>query len=283
MMVIDSNPELMATAPQAPRRGVTVGLRLLRGLGNAVITFVVVIGAWLLFLKAFNVSPFIGKGPLDVWNYLFSVPGASANRAELLSESGITLRDAGLGLAAGTTGAVLCAMLFSLSRLIAGTFMPFAMVLRAVPLVPMTPLIVGVFGRSILAIAVVAGIITFFPTLINVNVALKSASPQSLDLCRAYGASPLKTLWKAQMPGIFPALFASMRIAAPLALVGALIAEWLATGQGLGYQILTAAEESDYTGLWSRVALMTLYSILIYKVVGVIESAVVRRVPTGSK
>jgi ABC-type nitrate/sulfonate/bicarbonate transport system permease component len=156
-------------------------------------------------------------------------------------------------------------------------FMPIAMVLPSVPLVATTPLIVLIFGRDIKSVMVIAGIVTFFPTLVNVSLALKSTPKESLDLMKAYGASPFRTLFKVQVPSALPALFASLRIAAPLALIGALLAEWLATGEGVGATILKAGALSEYNGLWARVALVTIYSILLYKLVGVVERIVMNR------
>jgi ABC-type nitrate/sulfonate/bicarbonate transport system permease component len=146
-----------------------------------------------------------------------------------------------------------------------------------VPLVAMTPLIVLIFGRDLKAITVIAGIVTFFPTLVNVTLALKGTPQESIDLCQAYGASPIVTLRKVQVPNALPALMASLRIAAPLSLVGALLAEWLATGKGLGYKLLQAGALSDYSGLWSRVVLVTLYSVILYTVIGFIEIRVLAR------
>lgn len=265
------------TAVPARRMGrpavVTAGVAVLR----AAVTLAVILAVWELFLKAFHVSSFIGKDPVDVWRYTFTSSSAAANRSAMLHESATTLRDALIGLVAGTLIGVLGAVSFNLSRLMSSAFMPMAMVLRSVPLVAMTPLIVGVFGRNLLAITIIAGIVTLFPTLVNVTLALRQAPAEALDLCRAYGASPLEAMWKVQMPTALPALFASLRIAAPLSLVGALLAEWLATGQGLGYKILAAAAVSDYSGLWTRVVLVTLYSVILYQLIGVAERAVLRR------
>jgi ABC-type nitrate/sulfonate/bicarbonate transport system permease component len=265
--------------PTARGRRITGDAVLLvaRRAGSAVATLAVILGAWVLFLKIFNISPFIGKGPLDVWRYLFTGPSSAASRQELLRESGTTLRDALLGLVAGTIAAVTCAVAFYVSQTAGSVFMPLAMVLRSVPLVAMTPLIVGIFGRNLLAITIIAGIVTFFPTLVNVIVALRATPRESLDLCRAYGASTTDTLRKVQIPSALPALFASLRIAAPLSLVGALLAEWLATGQGLGYGLLNASAVSDYNGLWARVVLITFYSTVLYQLIGVAESLVMKR------
>jgi ABC-type nitrate/sulfonate/bicarbonate transport system permease component len=250
---------------------------LARRVLSAAGTLVVILAAWVLFLKVFGISPFIGKGPIDVWHYLFTDSSADGNRSQLLHESGTTLRDALLGLVAGTIAAVVCAIAFYLWRTAASVFMPLAMVLRSVPLVAMTPLIVGIFGRNLLAITIISGIVTFFPTLVNMIVALRGTPRESLDLCYAYGASASDTLWKVQIPSALPSVFASLRIAAPLSLVGALLAEWLATGQGLGYGLLNASAVSDYTGLWARVVLITVYSTLLYQLIGVAENLVMRR------
>lgn len=256
--------------------------RVARAVIGAVLTVLVVLAAWEAFLKVFGVSSFIGKGPLDVWRYAVTGSSSAAHRRVLLAESATTFRDAFLGLAGGTVAAVLAAVTFNLSRAASSTFLPFAMVLRSVPLVAMTPLIVGVFGRNLLAITVIAGIVTFFPTLVNVTLALRRAPAEALDVCRAYGAGPVATLWKVQLPNALPSLFASLRIAAPLALVGALLAEWLATGKGLGYQILTSAAVSDYNGLWARVVLVTAYSAALYAVIGRAERSVLARFGTAA-
>jgi ABC-type nitrate/sulfonate/bicarbonate transport system permease component len=283
MTVIEVPEESLASAapvvvaPPSTSSPGRIAYRVGRALLSGLVTVVVVLGAWILFLKAFHVSSFIGKGPLDVWRYVFTQSGAGANRHHLIDESGTTLRDAFLGLAAGTVAAVACAISFNLWSAAASAFMPLAMVLRSVPLVAMTPLIVGIFGRNLMAITIISGIVTFFPTLVNVTLALKRTPKESLDLCRAYGASSAGMLWKVQIPNALPSLFASLRIAAPLSLVGALLAEWLATGQGLGYKILDAAAVSDYTGLWARVVLITLYSALLYTLIGVVEKVVLAR------
>ncbi|HEX6393642.1 MAG TPA: ABC transporter permease [Acidimicrobiales bacterium] len=254
-----------------------LAVRLVRRTLGTLVSIAVVLGAWLLFLKLFHVNHFIGKTPADVWRYLVTSQSAGANRTAVWHESATTLRDAFIGLGVGTVAAVGCAVAFNLSRPFERTVMPIAMVLRSVPLMAMTPLIVLLFGRNLKTVAVIAGIVTFFPTLVNVNLALRRTPQESLDLCHAYGASRAETLRRVQIPTSLPALMASMRIAAPLALIGALLAEWLATGKGLGYRILQVGALSDYNGLWSRVALVTVYSFILYRLIGALETIVLAR------
>lgn len=273
---------IRAATPPRARPGRGVPLRLARRLVGALVSIGVVLAVWVVFLKAFHVSHFIGKNPVDVWRYLFTSSNAGANRSAVLHESMTTVRDAFIGLGVGSAAAVACAIGFNLSRPVERTLMPVAMVLRSVPLMAMTPLIVLIFGRDLKTVAVIAGIVTFFPTLVNVGLALRRTPKESLDLCRAYGASRLEMMRRVQIPTAVPALMASLRIAAPLALIGALLAEWLATGRGLGYRMLQVSALSDYNGLWSRVVLVTVYSVILYKLIGAAEKVVLARFAPGT-
>lgn len=253
------------------------GLRRAVGVAlSFVLSVAIGLAAWQLFLEAFSVDDFIGKGPADVWTHLTS-PDEAESRRELWDASRTTLRDAFLGLGIGSGVAVVVAVAFALSRSVEQTLMPIAMVLRSVPLVAMTPLIVVIFGRDILAVTIITGIVTFFATLVNVSLALRSTPRETMDVLRAYGASPLQTLLKVQLPIALPALFASLRIAAPLALVGALLAEGLATGDGLGWLMSEARNSFQTEQLWSAVFLVTAYSVILYTAIGGVERLVLNR------
>lgn len=261
-------------------------LRLMGRFGSFVLSVAVALGAWQLFLVVFDVDDFNGRGPVDVWQHLVTDDGAMTNgglltvaqsRTQLWDGSVTTLRDAGIGLLAGSLSAVLVAVAFTLWRSVEQTLLPLAMVLRSVPLVAMTPLIAVIFGRGLAGVAVVAGIVTFFPTLVNLTLALRSTPQEAVDLCHAYGASAAQTLRKVQLPVALPALFSSLRIAAPLALVGALLAEWLVTGDGLGGLMQLSMNTFEKDQLWSGVVLVTVYSVGLYSLIGAVERRVLAR------
>jgi ABC-type nitrate/sulfonate/bicarbonate transport system permease component len=241
------------------------------------ISLAVVLGAWQLFLTTFHISSFIGKGPVEVWRYLTNSTTGGPARTQLYHASVTTLRDAAVGLVVGTAAALVTAIVFNLRRTIEQTFMPVAMVLRSVPLVAMTPLIALVFGRGLMGVTVIAGIVTFFPTLVNVTLALRATPQSSIDLFRAYGAGSFTTMRKVQFPSALPAVFASLRIAAPLALIGALLAEWLATGHGLGGLMLESQTLSEYNLLWAATVLVTAYSVFLYTAISGVEKRVLFR------
>jgi ABC-type nitrate/sulfonate/bicarbonate transport system permease component len=267
-----------------PSSGELIGrvlVRFVRFMIGAAVALAVALIAWQLVIDLLDFSPFISRGPADVWEYMFTSPEASANRDLLFEAARTTLLDAGIGLVTGTVAAVFVSIVFVLRRGVETTFMPMAMALRSVPLVAMTPLIALVFGRGLVAVAVISGIVTFFPTLVNVTQALKSVPTHTLDLVTAYGGSPRVALTKVQFPAALPALFASMRIAAPLALIGALLAEWLATGQGLGYMMLQSMTMFEIDQLWSAVAIVTFASVVLYGIISSIENVVLARYAPG--
>jgi ABC-type nitrate/sulfonate/bicarbonate transport system permease component len=269
----------MTTAPaplpnRHPVRRAT--LRLARSVGGAVLSVAVICAVWQLLVKGLHMDPFLTRGPLDVWRYLTN-PANGAERTLLWQASKTTALDALIGLLGGTVAALVTALAFALWRSVQQTLLPIAMALRAVPLVAMTPLIALIFGRGLLAVTVIAGIVTFFPVLVNVSLALRAVPPSALDLMRAYGASPYATLLRVQLPGALPALFAAMRVAAPLALVGALLAEWLATGKGLGYLMLAAVTTFELDRMWTGVTIVTVASILLYTLISVIEQLTLSR------
>jgi len=245
----------------------SVALRLLA----MVLALVFILVVWQLFLEIFNVDSFIGRTPADVWDFLTNSQTGSVARQQLWDASLTTLGDAGLGLFAGASVAVIVALIFNLAPTAEHTFMPVAIVLRSVPLVAMTPIITLIFGRGLMGVTVIAGIVTFFPVLVNVSLALRSTPRAAIDLCHAYGADATTTLRKVQIPTALPAFFASLRIAAPLALIGAQLAEFLATGKGLGYLMLQSMTLSNYNLLWSAVVLVTIYSVVVYSIIAAIE------------
>ena len=259
--------------------------RFSRNLAWLLVSLAVTVALWEAFLHIYHVPKIIGRSPLDVYHYVFTAKASTAhrlrsaagNRKVLLHSLKGTLSDALIGYTAGLVIAMAVSCVFVLWRPVEQTFMPIAIFLRAFPLFGMIPLITLIFGRDIMAVAVIGGIVCFFPSLVNIMFGLRSASKSSLDLMSAYGASKLTTLRKVMVPSAVPSIFAALRINVPAAIIGALLAEWLATGRGMGAEMLEVQNTFDYGELWSAVVLVTLVSIIAYSVVSGIEGAILPR------
>jgi ABC-type nitrate/sulfonate/bicarbonate transport system permease component len=187
-----------------------------------------------------------------------------------------TLRDAVLGYSVGTVVAIVVAGLFLGSKLIEGMFLPIVMTLRAVPLVAMTPLIALVFGRGLATVAVLAGAVTFVPTLVIVLAALRRVPKPAIELAHVYGAGRLRS-FGIRMVYASPALAASARVALPGSILGAVLAEILATGNGIGNVVAISIGSSEYLTLWSALAVLAAMTALLYALMSRLESAAFAR------
>ncbi|WP_018331034.1 ABC transporter permease [Actinomycetospora chiangmaiensis] len=281
MTLVESPAATGPAAPPAVGPAPGRGGGALRLLGRRLLpvgaSIVAVLVLWTAFLQVFGIRRVIGKTPLDVWGWLVTAPQAVANRGVVFGNLGITLRDAGIGYVAGLVAALAVAMVFVLSRSVEQALMPVATLLRSVPLVAMTPIIVLAFGRTLGAVAVIGAIVVFFPALVTLVYGLRSASVQAQELVAVYGGTRWTRLRLVMLPSAAPAFFAAARLGVPGALVGSLMAEWLATGEGIGAALLKAMGGFRYLEMWSSVAVVTAVSILAYALVGVVESVVLAR------
>ena len=277
---------LETPARSTAETGNQIRRQALRSLGRAVgrsvlvalATFAIVLVLWVGVLTVFNISPFIAKGPLDVWAFLFTVDDAAENRTVLADKLAITLRHAFTGFVVGLAIAILAAVLFRLSRGAESALMPVAMLLRSVPLIALAPVIILIFGfGSEASVAVIGGIVVLFPALVTMVFGLKAASPQMLDVVAVYGGSTFTAVRKVALPGALPSLFAAIRVSVPGAITGALLAEMLSTGDGIGYSALQNVSQVKFNDLWASVVAVTAISLALYLVVQVIETFVLAR------
>lgn len=270
------------TRSMAAVRGAGTLTRTVRGIGRAALTglgtIAVILLIWWGSLALLRVPGFVGKGPQDVWAYLFTVPAASDNRAFVLARLGETLVDAAIGFSFGLGAALLLAAVFLLVRPVEQALMPLMLVLQSIPLIALAPIIILIFGRDLATVAVMGALVVVFPALVTIVFGLRSASPYMVELVQVYGGTSMTVLRKVSLPSAFPALFAAIRIAVPGSITGALVVEWLATGDGVGRAIIAAVAQAKMSEVWTLAAVVTLTSIVLYSIASALESTVLARV-----
>lgn len=267
---------MSAAAPVRGGAARAVALGVGKALANALLVTAIVYVLWVLVVALVD-NPFVAKGPGDVAEFLFTGDDATDNRSRVVGLLGVTLRDAAIGFVAGMVAAIVLAGAIVLSRGVEATVMPVAMILRAVPLIALAPVIRMIFGRGISAVAVISGIVVLFPAVVGLVFGLRSTSQQMRDVVHVYGGTDRDALFKVAFPSALPSLFAAIRISVPGAITGALIAEWLATGQGIGFAVVSAAGQSKNNEVWALVIVVTVVSLLLYTLAQVLESFVLAR------
>ena len=268
----------VSTASPVPRlRSNSPAARFARAVAWAVGSLAIILLAWWAYLRMFAVSPFVGKTPVEVFDHLVTSDEAGANRSAILDALDVTLVHAGVGYVAGLVIGVAAAVAFVVSPVVERVLTPLAVGLRSVPIIVLTPVLILALGRGLWGVVAITTIVTFFPTLANTQGGLRRVPADAMTLMTSYDASTWSTLWRLQLPYTLPAVFASARIAAPTAVLAATLAEWLATGDGLGHVIVTSRAHSDYTGLWAAAAVLTVVSLLFYTLVSWAERSVLAR------
>lgn len=266
-------PEVLLASPRQPPRDAS-WRRWLRSLGGVVTTAIVVLVLWVGLFAALRLNPYFAKRPWDVWEWLVSSADAGLNRTEIFVATGQTIAVAAPGYLAGLIMGVVLAAAFSLWTPVRQALTPVAVALRCVPIIAVAPLLVAALGRGAVGTAVVVAIMTFFPTLVSCMYGLRQLPGQVSDVFSTFATSPARVLLLGRVPAMAPAFFSAARIAAPTALLAATVAEWLATGTGLGNLMAVDAATSRYTSLWSTVVVVTLLGLVAYAIVEFIEQRV---------
>jgi sulfonate transport system permease protein len=270
-------PALLLAPPPSGRRR-AAPRRVLSTLFEVTVTVAIVGLLWIGLMAWFDLDEYFAKRPADVWEYLFSSPTAVDNRREISDALGSTAQIAVPGYLLGLAFGAGFAMLFELSGAVRRTITPFAIALRCVPIVAIAPLLVQAFGRGVAGTTTTVAIMTFFPTLVACSYGLRQAPGQVLDFYAVYATGRVRTILSAQTPAMLPAFFSAARIAVPATVLAATVAEWLATGTGVGNLMALAAVNSRYATLWSCVVVVTLIAAVFYGVVAIIERIVLSRV-----
>lgn len=199
----------------------------------------------------------------------YLVPAPSAVAAALVTDADAlygplaqTVRAAVVGFAASATLGTLVAVLLASSRVLQRALYPYTVFLQTVPIVSVAPLLVIWFGWDRTSLAA-AAIVSVFPVIANTLTGLRSTDPPLVDLFRLYGASPAATLWKLRIPAALPQIFTGLRIAGGLAVIGAVVGEFI-TGQGIGGAIAIAQQQQRVDLIFAGIFLASMLGLGLF-------------------
>jgi len=236
----------------------------------------VMLAAWETLVDVKQIPPYILPAPSAIWSAL--IQNWASLSASMLTTISVTLQ----GFIGALIAAIALAILFSQSRLAERALYPYAVILQVTPMVAIAPLILIWVGFEHIdrALALIAGMIAFFPILSNAVQGLKSADFNLLDLTRLYGATRWQTLVTVQLPSALPALLTGMKIGGVIALIGEVTAEFAAgsgTASGLAWRITEATNRLEMATSFAALALLALTGILFFAALSLLEWALLRR------
>lgn len=189
----------------------------------------------------------------------------------LLRHSLVTLQAVLAGLASGVVVGVTLGYLIARSALLEDALAPLIVGLQSTPIVAWAPLLVIWFGSGLTSKAVTSALIVFFPTLVNTVVGLRNVPPSLRDLLRVQRATRWQTLTVLEIPAALPVLFAGLKISATLAVIGAVVGEFVSADAGLGYLITLARSRYDTPLVLVAVVALALLARVLYGLVALLE------------
>jgi NitT/TauT family transport system permease protein len=217
---------------------------------------------WQWLVTANEIPHYILPGPFRVWEQLV------ADWELLRGALSVTLRITVMALGVAVVGGVLLAILFDQSRFAELIFYPYAVILQVTPIVSIAPLIFIYVQDPTARVLICAWIVAFFPILSNTTLGLKSTDHNLSDLFTIYGASRWQRLIFLKLPSALPYFLGGLRIAGGLALIGAIVAEYVVgtggAGSGLAFRILEASYRLNIPRMFAALLLIGVVGVAIY-------------------
>lgn len=231
---------------------------------------------WEAFVTIREIPRFVLPAPSVIFESLVQ------NFSSLMGSLWVTLRVTIAAFLLAVVGGVGLAILFSQSRHVEMALFPYAIVLQVTPVVSIAPLILIWVGYDNVefALLILAWIVAFFPILSNTTLGLRSADHNLRDLFRLYGASRWQVLTELQLPSALPYILAGLKISGGLALIGAVVAEFVAgsgSGNGLAWRIVEAGNRLDIPRMFAALFLLSALGIAIFFALTLLENRLLRR------
>ena len=239
----------------------------------AIVAAVGLLLLWQLIVDGFGVPTYIAPSPLQI-------VGVFVEEGHILwNNFWPTLLEAAAGFALGNTIAVALAVWFVHSQLAERAFYPIAVFVNTIPIIAIAPILVLMLGNGYEPKVVIAALICFFPTLVNMVRGLKSVSPEMLDLMRVLSANQAEVLWKIRLQSSLPFLFAALKIASTTSVIGAIVGEWIGSNYGLGSIILEAMYNYRAPLLYAAVILGAGMAVAAFTITTIVERRVLKWKP----
>lgn len=220
---------------------------------------------WEAVCRLTGVRPYIFPSPLNVLHELIAEP------AYLLENAGYTIGASLLGFGFSVVVGILMAVGIVYSKFLDKTLLTTLVASNAVPKVAIAPLFILWVGTGIESKVLMAFLVSIFPMVVDSVVGLRSVDPGMLELARTYKGSKLQMFWKIRFPNALPSIFAGMKVAISLALIGTIVGEFVGANRGLGYVILQSQGTYNTPRVFAAILILTVIGIVYYQLVDLIE------------
>jgi NitT/TauT family transport system permease protein len=252
---------LPSRAGRSVRRGARIDLVLIP------LALALFLTAWHLLVRWGDYPPFILPSPALVWSRFLTLLADGT----LALNTATTVFEVFAGLALGLAAALLVGYGLAKSPLLERILSPYIVASQAVPIVAIAPLLVIWFGFGWTSKVLVCALTVFFPAVVTTIVGIRSVDPDLRALMRSLQASRWQTFLKLEVPAALPVLFGGLKVAVTLAVIGAVVGEFVGADRGLGFLINLARGTLDTPMLFVALFTLVIIALLLYGAVAVLE------------
>ena len=234
-----------------------------------ILFFLAILISWEFFVFIFNVPEYLLPKPTEIFSEI------AINFNSLLKHTEITMLEAVIGFSLGNILGFIAAVIFSHSETVEKGLYPYAIALKTTPILAMAPLLVLWFGTGIVSKIIASSIVCFFPILVNTVKGLKSVDKDYLDLLKSFSAKKHQIFIKLRLPNSLPYIFSALKISTGLAVVGAIVGEFVGAKEGIGFIILTSTYHLETVKMFAAIIMSALGGILFFYLINLIEKYIV--------
>lgn len=237
------------------------------------VTLASLLAIWGFVVYMFEVPEYIVPSPLHVARTFLRDFGTIMRNVIPTAVESI------LGFLVGNLASIVIATIFVHQKTVEEAFFPLAIIIRSIPIVAVAPILVLMLGNDMTPKVVIAALICFFPTLVNMVKGLSSVNPQALELMKVLSATKTEIFFKLRLYNSLPYLFAALKIAASASVIGAIVGEWIGSTEGIGALIIQATYNFDTGLLYAAITAAAIFSVLFTALISFIERRVVKWSP----
>jgi putative hydroxymethylpyrimidine transport system permease protein len=220
---------------------------------------------WDVLADALHIEPFLVPAPSDIADSLWNDRGLLADNAW------VTLREVVVGLAIAIAIGFAFAVVLHLSDSLRRAFYPLLVASQTVPVIAIAPVLVVWFGFGMGPKLAIIALVCFFPVTVNTLDGLRSVDPEQVKMMRTLDADRGRILRAVEIPTALPYLASGARIAAAIAVIGAVFGEWTGSDEGLGHLILVSQGQLQTARVFAAVILLSAIAIVLFALIGVAE------------
>jgi NitT/TauT family transport system permease protein len=265
-VTVPAQPRSAGAQQMAPAPGGLHALVRLADRGAPVLGFVAVLVLWELACRLVPIPAFILPAPTAIARGFTEIAPSV-----WFGHVWATLRVALMGYLLAIAVSIPLAVMLANSRLLSRTLLPMLVVVQSTPVVAIAPIIVVTMGAGDLPRVVITFLITFFPIVVSTATGLHATPPELVELSRSLRASRSRQMLHVRLPFAMPYVFASLKIATTLAVIGAVVGEFVAAERGLGFLILFSTQFFKIHHAFAALIMLVAISLGLFKAVGLLQ------------